>query len=71
MCEVCRNHVHADTRISQIWRVYLASTFLNHRNTDWSILYRYPTHILSHNNYRHICICEGVGTKKSLELTNI
>ena len=59
------------SRISQIWRVYIASTFLNHRDTDWSNLYRYPTHILSHNHYRHMCICEGVGTQKPLELTNI
>ena len=59
------------TRISQIWRVYLASTFLNHRDTDWSNLHKYPTHILSQNHYQHMCICVGVGTQKPLQFTNM
>ena len=37
-------------RISQIRHVYLPSTYLNHRDTDWSTPQRYHTHTLSHNH---------------------
>ena len=29
----------------------------------------YPTKILSHNHYHHVCICVGVGTQQPLEDT--
>ena len=29
----------------------------------------YPTNILSHNHYHHVCICVGVGTQQPLEDT--
>ena len=31
--------------------------------------HRYSTHILSDNHYHHMCLCVGVGTRKSLKCT--
>ena len=49
----------------------LAPKSFNDTDLQESSPHRYPTHILSNNHYHHVCICEGIGTRKTLEFTII
>ena len=40
---------------------------LNHWAVPDSSPHRYSTHILSDNHYHHMCLCVGIGTRKSLK----
>ena len=43
----------------------LPSSSDNHRDIKSSSPNKYPTHIVSHNHYHHMCICEDVVSQKS------
>ena len=43
----------------------------NHWGILDSTLHIYPTHILSPNHCHRMCLCQGIGTEKSLKLTFI
>ena len=43
----------------------------NHWGILDSTLHKYPTHILSPNHCHRMCLCQGIGTEKSLKWTFI
>ena len=69
MMEICRNPVHTGTpHILCLTTTSIPCVFVNMPESSPN---RYPTHTLSHNHKHAMCICESIGTRKSLKFTVI
>ena len=55
--------------ICLLLRSQLPPNCLNAGGIPGSSPCRYPTHILSDNHCHHMCICDGIGTQKSLKFS--
>ena len=63
--------IHNGLDISVVVCAQLPPNSGNHRDIPDSSPHRYCTHILSHNHYHRMCICQDVGSQKPLNFTFI
>ena len=70
--KVAKKHVYTHTvDFSLLWCCQLPPNCCKHIDIPDTSPHRYPTHILSHNHYHEMCICEAIGRQKSQNCTFI